>query len=223
MTQYGMVIDLSRCVRCGSCMISCKAEHSLPQGIYWTRVLRKESGKYPLVEESVMPILCNHCQDAACVKVCPSGATTKQDNGLVVVEADKCIGCRYCMMACPYGARFYHNELLPYYPDRGFTLQEELSQSDLQRGVVIKCTFCRERIQAGTEKGLRPGVDREATPTCVNNCIGKARYFGDLDDPNTEVSQLARSPRAFRLLEELGTKPKVIYLAEGERSATTTG
>ncbi len=212
MTQYGMVIDLSRCVRCGSCMISCKAEHTLPRGIYWTRVLRKESGKYPVIEETIMPILCNHCRDAACVKVCPSGATTKQGNGIVVIDYDKCLGCRYCMMACPYGARFYHQKFLPYYPDQGFTLQEELSKQELQRGVVIKCTFCREKIQEGTKKGLKPGVDREATPICVNNCIGKARYFGDLEDPKSDVSSLIRAYHGFQIHPEYGTAPSVYYI-----------
>lgn len=207
-----MVIDLSRCIGCGTCMISCQAEHSLPYGIYWTRVLRKELGRYPAIHEAVMPVLCNHCKDAACIKVCPTGATAKEEDGTVIIDYDKCAGCRYCMMACPYGARFYHNKVNPCYPGQPETPHEETSRRAFQTGVVTKCTFCQDKVQEGLARGLKPGRDREATPTCVNNCPAKARYFGDLDDPDSEVSDLIRAGWGYQLHPEFGTDPSVYYL-----------
>lgn len=213
MTKYGMVIDLARCLSCGTCMVACKAEHQLPPGVFWNRVLMKEYGTYPAVRRVVMPVLCNHCQEAACVEVCPSGATTKREDGIVVVDYDKCIGCRYCMMACPYGARHFHYTVSPYYPGQELTPSEKMGSEQLQTGVVMKCTFCMEKIDEGLKKGLKPGVDREATPSCVNNCMGKARFFGDLEDPQSEVSQLIRTKRGAQLHPEFGTDPSVYYLS----------
>lgn len=212
MPRYGMVIDLQRCIGCYGCMISCKAEHFLPPGIFWARVLMREEGKYPSVRKIMLPVLCNHCKEAACVKVCPSGATEKREDGIVVVDSDKCVGCRYCMMACPYGSRYYNEDRQRYFPGQGPTPWEKLSDEQLQTGVVMKCTFCVEKIEEGIKKGLKPGVDREATPSCVNNCMTKARYFGDLDDPDSEVSRLIRSQRGRQLHPEHGTDPSVYYI-----------
>ncbi|MDP2719476.1 MAG: 4Fe-4S dicluster domain-containing protein [Dehalococcoidia bacterium] len=212
MTRYGMVIDLTRCIGCGSCMMSCKAENQLPPGIFWTRVLKKESGKYPAVSISTVPVLCNHCEEAACVKVCPSGATSRQDDGTVIVDYEKCTGCRYCMMACPYGARFYHDKAELFYPGQGLSAHDRISRQEYQTGVVVKCTFCHDRVQEGLKKGLKPGSDREATPICANNCMAKARFFGDLDDPDSEVSVLIRANRGRQLHPEYGTEPSVYYL-----------
>ncbi len=210
--RYGMVIDLSKCIGCLGCMMACKMEHMLPPGISWCRVLVKEQGSYPSVGKILMPVLCNHCKEAACVKVCPSGATEKREDGIVVVNYDKCVGCRYCMMACPYGARYYNNSHDTYFPGKGETPWEKASDEQLQKGVVMKCTFCVEKIDEGIKKGLKPGVDREATPSCVNNCMTKARFFGDLDDPDSEVSQLIRASRGRQLHPEHGTEPSVYYL-----------
>lgn len=212
MTRYGMVIDLQRCIGCYGCMIACKAEHFLPPGIFWSRVLIKEYGKYPSVVKTVVPVLCNHCQDAACVNVCPTGATTKREDGIVTVDYNKCIGCRYCMMACPYGSRSFYDSQKEYFPGQGLTPYEQLGYKQYQTGVVMKCTFCQERIDAGIKKGLKPGVDREATPACVTNCMAKARYFGDLDDPDSEVSRLIREKHGHQLHVEFGTDPSVYYL-----------
>ncbi len=207
-----MVIDLVRCVGCGSCMMACKAEHFLPPGISWARVLRREYGEFPNVHEVVAPILCNHCKDAACVKVCPSGATVKQECGIVTVDDEKCVGCRYCMMACPYGARSYHERFQAYYPGKQPTAPERLSRQAVPTGVVTKCTFCYERVEKGLAAGLKPGVDRAATPACVNACMTGARYFGDLDDPESEVSRLIRARKGSQLHEEYGTDPSIYYL-----------
>ncbi len=212
MTRYGMVINLTKCIGCQSCVIKCKVEHFLPPGIFWARVLMKEYGKFPTVERRIVPILCNHCKDPACLKVCPTGATSQRKDGIVEVDYDKCIGCRYCMMACSYGARNFYDAPRQYFPGQGLTPYEEYGYPQLQTGVVMKCTFCKERIDEGIKKGLTPGIDREATPACVVNCMCKVRYFGDLDDPNSEVSRLIRERGGTTLRPELGQEPSVYYI-----------
>ncbi len=212
MTRYGMVIDLLRCIGCYGCMLSCKSEHFIPPGIFWSRVLMKEYGQFPSVTKMMVPVLCNHCKDAACVRVCPSGATTRREDGTVVVDYNKCIGCRYCMMACPYGSRSFYAGESQYFPRQALTPYEKLGRSQHQTGVVMKCNFCQERIEKGLKQGLKPGMDREATPACVINCMAKARFFGDLDDPGSEVSRLIRERRGSQLHPEFGTDPSVYYL-----------
>ncbi|MDP2719233.1 MAG: 4Fe-4S dicluster domain-containing protein [Dehalococcoidia bacterium] len=212
MARYGMVIDLSKCMGCCGCMMACKVEHTTPPGVSWVRVLNRENGKYPAVSRTIMPVQCNHCKDAACVKVCPTGATSKREDGIVEIDSDKCVGCRYCMMACPFGSRYYYDSEKYYFPGNGPTPFEEIGCRDMQTGVVMKCNFCLEKLEAGVKKGLKPGVDREATPSCVNNCMTKARYFGDLEDPDSEVSQLIRANRGRQVHPEYGTDPSIYYI-----------
>lgn len=212
MARYGMAIDLARCCGCGACVVACKVIHHTPPGIFWARVLMKEYGTYPGVRRTIMPVLCNHCQEAACVRVCPSGATSRRADGIVTVDYAKCIGCRYCMMACPYGSRHFYTTVSSYFPTGQLTPDEKLGYSQLQTGVVMKCNFCQERIDQGLKKGLQPGADPDATPACVNTCITKARYFGDLDDPKSEVSQLITRKQGYQLHPEFGTEPSVYYL-----------
>jgi Fe-S-cluster-containing dehydrogenase component len=207
-----MVIDLVKCIGCAGCQLACKAEHCLPPDTFWARVLVTESGTYPNSSKVIYPVLCFHCKEPPCERVCPTGATAKQEDGIVTVDYDKCIGCRYCMMACPYGARYFSEDNWEYFPGQGLTPYEEQGYPQYQTGVVSKCTFCQERIDEGLRKGLKPGCDREATPACVINCMCQARYFGDLDDPESEVSQLIRARRGFTLRPELGTEPSVYYL-----------
>ncbi|UCG67637.1 MAG: 4Fe-4S dicluster domain-containing protein, partial [Deltaproteobacteria bacterium] len=122
MARWGMVINLNKCIGCYACMIACKQEHFLPPEIFWARVLMGESGKYPTVRKLIYPVLCNHCEEAACVDVCPTGATTKREDGIVVIDYDRCVGCRYCMMACPYQQRtFYANGKKEYFPNQELT------------------------------------------------------------------------------------------------------
>lgn len=215
MVRWGMVIDLKRCIGCYSCMIACKQEHFLPPNIFWNRILMSETGEYPQVSNHVYPVLCNHCQEAICVKVCPSGATLRREDGLVNIDYDKCVGCRYCVVACPYQQRtFYSDGDKGYFPGQGLTELEVLGRElyPLQPGTVVKCNFCEEKIDEGIRKGLKPGVDREATPACVNNCPTKARHFGDLDDPKSKVSTLIRQKKGFQLHPEFGTDPSVYYI-----------
>mgnify|MGYP001064382480 CR=1 FL=1 len=212
--RWGMVIDLKKCVGCCNCVLTCKAEHYLPPGIFWSRVLTSETGKYPLVTKHILPIRCNHCKEAKCVDACPTGATQQREDGLVWIDADKCVGCRYCMMACPYQSRIYYDHEWEYFPGQGLTPLEELGRElyPHQTGTVEKCNFCMERIDEGLAKGLKPGVDREATPACVVNCPTKAMHFGDLDDPYSEISLLIKERKGRQLHDEYGTDPSIYYL-----------
>lgn len=200
MPRYGMVIDLKRCIGCHSCYMACKAENFTPPGVYWGRVLEKEVGKYPTVKKMFFPVLCNHCKDPACKRVCPTGATSQRDDGIVLIDYDMCVGCRACMMACPYDIRFYVREIGSYYP-AGLTPCEEYGYANFQTGVVQKCNFCVERVEGGLE------------PACVEVCPTKARYFGDLDDPTSEVSCLIAERGGHQSRPEFGTDPSVYYLS----------
>lgn len=199
MTRYGLVIDLKRCIGCDTCTIACKAVNATSRGIMWNRVLKYETGKYPNSQLNFLPITCMHCEEPECEKVCPTGATTKRDDGIVVVDSDKCVGCRYCMVACPYAIRYFFDELQTYYPDH-ITPYEEIGYKKHKLGTVQKCDFCLERVKQGLQ------------PACVVACPANARFFGDLDDPDSEVSKLIRERKGFVLNPELGTKPSVYYL-----------
>ena len=212
-----MVIDLQKCVGCYACQVACKQEHFLPPNVYWARLVIGEASSYPAITKQTLPALCNHCEEAPCEKVCPTGATSRRADGIVWVDYDKCVGCRYCLIACPYQHRTYLDGDVAkreYFPGQGYTALELIGKElyPLQEGTVVKCNFCMERIDEGMAKGLKPGVDREATPVCVNICPAKARYFGDLDDPQSEVSQLISTKKGFVLHHELGTEPSVYYL-----------
>jgi len=195
-----MVIDLKRCIGCYGCLVACKAENGTPPGVLWARVFYQEFGRYPNVRKLPFPLLCMHCQDPACQKVCPTGATQKREDGIVIVDDTMCVGCRYCMMACPYQARYFHAKSREYFPGQGLTPYEKVSYTKHPTGVVSKCNFCLHRVERGQE------------PACVANCMAKARYFGDLDDPSSEVSRLIRDRGGYQLHPELGTDPSVYYL-----------
>lgn len=215
MTRWGMVIELQKCIGCYGCMISCKQEHFLPPGMFWNRVMIGETGNYPMVSKQIYPVSCNHCKEAACVKACPTRATTSREDGIVIIDSDKCAGCRYCVIACPYQQRtFYADGRKEYFPGQGLTEYEAIGRElyPLQPGTAVKCNFCVERIDDGIKKGLKPGVDREATPACVITCAPKARHFGDLDDRDSEVSMLIKEKRGFQLHPEYGTDPSVYYV-----------
>ncbi|MCK5420848.1 MAG: 4Fe-4S dicluster domain-containing protein, partial [Deltaproteobacteria bacterium] len=172
-------------------------------------------GEFPHIKSRYLPRLCNHCAEPACVKVCPVGATYRNPEGLVAQIYTRCIGCRFCTVACPYGARYF-NWYEPEWPQE---MKRSLNPDVYLRtkGVVEKCTFCSQRIRLAKDRAKdeeRELKDGDVIPACVETCPTKARVFGNLADPESQVSKLSRSPRGLKLLEHLGTEPKVIYLTE---------
>jgi len=195
-----MVLNLERCVGCNACTLACKSIHGLNPDTYYSRTFVSERGTYPNARLTALPTLCNHCEDAPCVKVCPVGASHILDNGIVVVDSGVCIGCRYCMAACPYDERTFIQANDTYYPDQGITPYEKAMYAQHQIGTVEKCDFCSARLNQGMQ------------PACVQTCPAHARFFGDLDDPNSNVSLLLATNESTTLNPEAGTKPKVHYI-----------
>ncbi len=227
MSRWGMVIDLAKCTACQACVVACQSENNvacvppeqaqLGRILSWIGVLPEIEGEYPEVTMRLLPVPCLHCDNPPCIRVCPVGATDINPEGVVRQIFSRCIGCRYCTNACPYTRRVF-NWYKPEFPG-------ELSQalnpdvSVRPKGVVEKCTLCHHRLQKAREETRaagRPLREGDYVPACVEACPAGAMYFGDLKDPDSMVAQLARSPRLFRLLEELGTQPKIMYLSEGE-------
>ncbi len=200
--RNGMLIDLNTCAGCAACVMACKMQNGTPAGMYWAKVLTQEEGSYPDVKKRVYPVSCQHCKNAPCVRACPTGASHYAEDGSVQVDYDKCIGCRMCMGACPYNARTFNwgsMEDNPYFEGQGLTPFEKAHASEHPVGVVEKCVLCKDRVAEGKE------------PACVQTCITKCRTFGDLDDPNSEISQKIRQLNAQPLMDEYGTQPSIYY------------
>jgi len=214
--EFAYALDLGRCVGCRRCVYACSKENNLsrkPQ-IHWIRVLEMERERGIDVYESevyydhetvpeegktYMPVQCQQCRDPDCVKSCPVKATWKEDDGIVVIDPDWCIGCRCCMSACPYGARHF-NWADPQVPSEELTTEMHvLGNRPRGKGVVEKCTFCIQR----TRKGLYPA--------CVEICPVGARKFGNLNDPESEVRYILENKRVYILKEEVNTKPRFYY------------
>ncbi len=210
MTRWAMTADLRRCVGCQTCTAACKHTNATPPEVQWRRVLDMEFGEYPNVKRVFVPVGCQHCEDPPCMHVCPTTATKQRADGIVTIDYDLCIGCSYCAVACPYQARYKTDKASFAFGTA--TKEEAQRQDDSRLSVATKCTFCVDRIDAGLAAGLTPGVDPAATPACVNSCIAEALAFGDLEDPNSNVSQLLEKNQSFRMHEELGTKPGFHYL-----------
>ena len=221
--RWGMAIDLDRCTGCQACVAACHAENNLPlsnpesaakgRAVHWIRVDRYYEGEFPDIRVKYMPVLCQQCDEAPCEPVCPVYATYKNPEGLNVQVYNRCVGTRYCANNCPYSVRFF-NWFDPVWPSP-LGLQHNPDVSIRMAGVMEKCTFCIQRIkraetEAKDEK--RALADGEVQPACAQSCPAEAMVFGDLKDPESKVSRLAASGRSTRLLEELGTEPKVFYL-----------
>ncbi len=211
MTRYAMVVDLRRCVGCQTCTAACKHANATPPGVQWRRVLDIETGEFPDVSRSFLPIACMHCDEPPCEEVCPTTATKKRADGLVSIDYELCIGCANCVMACPYEARSIVHEPKFAYGDQPIA-SEAIRFDPARINVSTKCTFCIDRIDRAAETGQIPGVDPEVTPACTNSCISGALQFGDLEDPESNVSRLLRETQHFRMHEELGTGPGVYYV-----------
>ncbi|WP_449315489.1 4Fe-4S dicluster domain-containing protein [Rubneribacter sp.] len=206
MMRYGMVVDTSRCIGCHTCAVACRNSNNVPNSIWWNRVLTvggdwidTAAGQFPNNEISFLTLACQHCGDPACTKVCPVGATYKDEGtGIVHQDYDKCIGCRMCMAACPYtGVRSFNWEEPAYSVD--FPVGDADARPH-QKHVVEKCTMCDQKVTRGEK------------PACVAVCPARARFWGDFDDPDSEVSQLVRTREHMRILPEMGTDPSVYYL-----------
>jgi menaquinone reductase, iron-sulfur cluster-binding subunit len=231
MPRWGIVIDLAKCSACQACVVACETENNIPcvppeeaeigRAISWIKLLPELSGGYPRLQMRLTPMPCLHCDKPPCIVVCPVQATGIDGEGIVRQTFSRCIGCRYCTTACPYTRRMFTWRR----PD--FSTFEEALNPDVSvrpKGVVEKCTLCHHRLLKGREEARaagRPLAEEDYLPACAEACPSNAVYFGDLDDPNSAVSEQARSRRAFKLLDKLGTKPKVIFLAEGEWSGAT--
>jgi menaquinone reductase, iron-sulfur cluster-binding subunit len=228
MARWGMVIDVDKCTGCQACVVACKQENNVPFStpeeaaygrlISWISVMAITEGEYPQTKVRFVPMMCQHCDKPPCVRVCPTGATYENPEGLVGQIYPRCIGCRYCANACPYQVKYF-NWYAPNWPKE---LRSSLSPdvSIRPKGVVEKCTFCHHRLQRVRDQAAfekrEVKSEGEYVPACVQSCPAEAMYFGDLEDPSTEVARLSKSSRTFRMLEDLGTEPKVFYLKEGE-------
>ncbi len=177
MPRYAMAIDTKRCVGCADCVVACQTENEVPVGYCRDWIVQETSGVFPELHLEIRSERCNHCEDAPCVRTCPTGASHIAEGSIVLVEHDDCIGCKACIESCPYDARFVHPE-----------------------GYVDKCTFCIHRVQEGKD------------PACVSVCPTHAMIFGDLEDPNSEISRVLRTRQHKVLIPEAGTHPHVYYL-----------
>lgn len=216
--RYGMVIDTKRCVGCEACVVACKAENKTPPGVNYMLVTNNTLGARPDDKPLFTAKPCFHCEKPPCVDVCPVSATFKRKkDGIVVVDYDRCIGCRYCQTACPYGARYfdfgesYHAETAegPYNPPSPeYSQFRPRTEDGSPIGNVRKCTFCMHLQDESGEYDKKSG----RWPACAKTCTGHAIHFGDLKDPDSDVSRLIRERQPVRMKDELGTQPNVSYL-----------
>lgn len=228
MPRWGMTIDLDKCTGCGACVAACKTENNVAvaspdvsadrRSMFWMDMVKIVEGEeYPDIRVRYIPRPCLHCDDPPCTAVCPVRATYLAEEGFVAQIYARCIGCRYCMAACPYTVKVF-NWFEPEWSDqRRECLNPDVSPRP--KGVVEKCTFCHHRLQKARDVARsenRNLEEKDYRVACQDVCPVKAISFGDLEDKTTEVYRLSRSPSAFRLMEDLGTEPKVYYLSEGE-------
>jgi molybdopterin-containing oxidoreductase family iron-sulfur binding subunit len=222
-----MVIDLDLCTGCAACEVACKSENNVTtvspgqadmgRTVSWMKVQTEVEGEFPETKAVFYPRPCMHCDNPPCIKVCPVGATFIDDEGIVGQIYPRCIGCRYCANACPYIAKYFNW----YEPEWSEPERRHLNPDVSVRpaGVIEKCTFCHHRLQKAREQARsegRPMQEADYQPACAEACPTAAITFGDLEDPNHRVAELKEDPRAMRLMVDLGTKPKVYYLAPRE-------
>lgn len=203
MSRYAMVIDTKRCFGCQTCAVACKTANNLPKGVRWNKIATSGStevdcgsGEFPNISMTYLPMACQHCANPSCVSVCPTGASYVNSDGIVLINSDECIGCKACLAACPYDARTFIEDpswYLDFSTGDGMEPQHDA-------GVVEKCNFCWQRIEAGK------------VPACMELCPGSARTWGDLDDPESDASKALAGRETMRYREEDSTEPSTIYL-----------
>jgi molybdopterin-containing oxidoreductase family iron-sulfur binding subunit len=221
--KWGMSVDLDRCTGCEACVTACRSENNIPtvgadqagrgRAMHWIRIERYFEGDFPDVHVKFRPVLCQHCDNAPCEPVCPTYASSHTAEGLNAQVYNRCIGTRYCANACNYNVRFF-NFYNPVW-EKPLHLQLNPDVSLREVSVMEKCTFCIQRIKEGkieARRDGRPVADGDIKPACVQSCTANALVFGNLNDPESQVSRLSRSPRGTKLLEDLGTQPKITYL-----------
>lgn len=201
-----MVIDLRQCFGCRTCSVVCGQKNNTPDK-FWRKVEELGVDENGQRQRFFLPISCMHCEAPPCESVCPTQATFRREDGVVDINADRCIGCGYCILACPYRVRTI------FYGHLDFELKDHVELQD-RKGTCTKCNFCADRIDSGLSQGLQPGVDEQATPACVVNCSAEALYFGDLKDPKSTVSQLMRQNRTMRINPECDTEPSIYYIIQ---------
>ncbi len=205
MPKLSMLIDLTRCIGCDACTVACKQENGTPMDVFFARVLNIEAGKYPDTQRVYLPMLCYHCENPACLKACPNKAIFKRPDGVVLIDQDRCRGTGACVSACPYG-NIILKEQDAWYLNADEPYEMDFVKPRLNPGVARKCTYCVHRVDEGLD------------PACVVACPTKARIFGDVEDPESEISQYIESQRVetgrfpFPLLPQAGTKPAGSYL-----------
>jgi len=230
--KWTMVIDMDKCTGCGACVVACHAENNVPirteldvvqgRGMHWMRTENYWVSQYPEPQTYFLPMLCQQCHAAPCEPVCPAYATLHSEHENVNVQVyNRCIGTRYCQNNDPYKVRFFNF----YDPDFPEPMNQQLNPDVTVRsaGIMEKCTFCIQRIRRGEEQALvekRPLHSSDVQPACVQTCPPGALTFGDLNDPNSEVSRLSKEVGAFRLLENLGTDPSIYYLKGGKSNVS---
>lgn len=205
MTHWVMVIDTRHCIGCKACIFACSQANDIADGT-WRRIREYEKPQIPERQRHFLTRSCMHCSEPPCLNVCPTTATYRRDDGIVAIDHDKCIGCSACILSCPYDARVL------YKIEHDF--ETGGSPNGKREGTCTKCHFCLPIIQEGMEKGLKPGIDEDATPLCVASCCTGTLYFGDLDDPESNVSKLIKNNSTVTLSEELKTKPSVYYIID---------
>ena len=228
--NWQMVVDVDKCTGCQACVIACQAENNVAlnsdeifrqrRAAEWIRIERYWEGEFPNVKARFLPVLCQQCGNAPCEPVCPVFATYHNNEGLNVQVYNRCVGTRYCQNNCPYHVRFF-NFWEPVWPE---SLRNQLNPDVTvrSRGVMEKCTFCVQRIRRGELDADREGRqlrDGDIQPACAQACPTDAMVFGDISDPNSRVSELAKNKRKFHLREELGTDTNVVYLAKVDAEA----
>jgi Fe-S-cluster-containing dehydrogenase component len=222
--RWGLAIDLDRCTGCGACTAACYVENNIPvvgadqlsrgRSMAWIPIKASIEERAGKPEVSLLPLPCQHCTNAPCESVCPTFATYHTPEGLNAQVYARCIGTRYCENNCPYGVRRFNFYDVPR--PTPTQLGQNPDVTVRERGVTEKCTLCVQRIRTGEEQAKvedRPLRDGEIVSACAATCPTRAIVFGDLKDPTTEISRLAKDGRAYKLLDELNTEPGVVYLA----------